>query len=210
MAVLEAAPRAPIADFIAAYAGAEAAERKAIIDGLRRFEPRGAISGYYVYALIDPRGFEVFYVGKGKGRRYTRHAWSWKSGDTCNVRKLARIGEIFAAGLEPIAACLIDGLSEDVAIEQEALAIRGLRRDGIDLTNATPGTMSRVRRELWVTDDLIRRVRPVDEWKKHFLLMRGRAPSEYEADLYRRIAQEFVSLRTLLADKVKGMSHGHP
>ena len=29
---------------------------------------------YYVYGLIDPRNDSIFYVGKGKGKRYLDHA----------------------------------------------------------------------------------------------------------------------------------------
>ena len=29
---------------------------------------------YYVYALIDPRNYQIFYIGKGKGQRVAAYA----------------------------------------------------------------------------------------------------------------------------------------
>ena len=33
------------------------------------FKHEKGMSGYYVYALVDPRDNRIFYVGKGKGDR---------------------------------------------------------------------------------------------------------------------------------------------
>lgn len=53
---------------------------------------------FYVYALIDPRNREVFYIGKGTGARVAAHEAATKSGAEKNLAKAKRIKEIWAAG----------------------------------------------------------------------------------------------------------------
>ena len=55
------------------------------------------VSDYYVYVYIDPRNFEEFYYGKGKGSRKDAHL-----GDTNDSAKARRIAEIKREGLAPI------------------------------------------------------------------------------------------------------------
>jgi hypothetical protein len=49
---------------------------------------------YYVYVLIDPIDSEVFYVGKGKGRRLEQHKKSVDNGIERNKEKEERIKKI--------------------------------------------------------------------------------------------------------------------
>jgi hypothetical protein len=53
---------------------------------------------FYVYALIDPRNGQTFYIGKGQGARMHHHEREARSGRLS--RKCDRIREIWAAGLE--------------------------------------------------------------------------------------------------------------
>jgi hypothetical protein len=52
---------------------------------------------YYVYVYIDPRNYEEFYFGKGRGSRKEAHLTS-----TSDIEKTARIAAILGAGLHPI------------------------------------------------------------------------------------------------------------
>jgi len=52
---------------------------------------------YYVYVYIDPRNFEEFYYGKGRGSRKEAHLI-----DTSSSAKSARILDIRKAGVEPM------------------------------------------------------------------------------------------------------------
>jgi uncharacterized protein len=52
-------------------------------------------NSYYVYVYIDPRNFEEFYYGKGKGDRKVAHLQ-----DTKDTEKTRRIKAITNAGLE--------------------------------------------------------------------------------------------------------------
>lgn len=51
----------------------------------------------YVYALLDPRTDEIFYIGKGKGRRWREHL----KGRSHNELVNQRVSEIKAAGIVP-------------------------------------------------------------------------------------------------------------
>ena len=71
------------------------------------------MSDYYVYVYIDPRNFEEFYYGKGKGSRKYAHL-----GDQSDSKKAKRIADIKKEGLDPIIRVIAKGLTE-----QEALLI---------------------------------------------------------------------------------------
>ncbi len=89
--------------------------------------------GYYVYLYVDPRSHEPFYVGKGQGDRALAHLH-----DTSENRKVAKIKEIQAAGLEPQIDILVHGLtSEQTAFRIEASVIDAIGTD--KLTNAVRG-----------------------------------------------------------------------
>jgi hypothetical protein len=68
------------------------------------------IKNYYVYAYIDPRNFEEFYYGKGKGSRKDAHLF-----DTSDSEKVRRITAIKKEGLFPIIRVLARNLSESEA-----------------------------------------------------------------------------------------------
>ena len=66
---------------------------------------------YYVYVYIDPRNFEEFYYGKGKGDRKNAHL-----DDTADTAKTKRIADIKKVGLQPIIKVIARGLSENEAL----------------------------------------------------------------------------------------------
>ena len=53
------------------------------------------MSNYYVYVYIDPRNFEEFYYGKGKGSRKYAHV-----NDESDSEKTRRIKAIRKEGLD--------------------------------------------------------------------------------------------------------------
>ncbi len=76
------------------------------------------MNDYYVYVFIDPRNFEDFYYGKGKGSRKEAHL-----DDTAVSEKTKRISEIRKAGLKPIIRVIASELTESEALLIEATLI---------------------------------------------------------------------------------------
>lgn len=74
---------------------------------------------YYVYELIDPRTNEVFYIGKGKGKRMYQHEKSAKTNCSVNSKKTGVILDIHNAGLEVLYKVVADGLTEAEAFNLE-------------------------------------------------------------------------------------------
>lgn len=92
---------------------------------------------YYVYALVDPVGGRIFYVGKGTRQRLLAHG---READLTvdeprRSAKVRRIHGLRAAGLEPQLDVVRHGLSEQQAFEIEAALIDCLP----DLLNAATG-----------------------------------------------------------------------
>lgn len=88
-------------------------------------------SEYYVYVYIDPRNFEEFYYGKGKGKRKFSHL-----SDDSDNEKTKRIKAIQKVGLEPIIKVIANKLSEEQAFLIEKTLIWKL---GKNLTNLSSG-----------------------------------------------------------------------
>ncbi len=86
---------------------------------------------YYVYVYIDPRNFEEFYYGKGKGSRKITHLY-----DNSDTEKVKRIKAITKEGLEPIIKVIATGLTENEALLIEKTLLWKLGRS---LTNVSSG-----------------------------------------------------------------------
>jgi uncharacterized protein len=93
---------------------------------------------YYVYVYIDPRNFEDFYFGKGKGSRKASHLRTDDSEDS-DSEKTKRIKAIQRAGLTPIVRVIARHLSEHDAFLVEKTLLWKL---GKQLTNVSSGNYS--------------------------------------------------------------------
>lgn len=92
------------------------------------------ITDYYVYVYIDPRNFEEFYFGKGRGSRKNAHL-----SDGSDSEKAKRIAAIHKVGLQPIVRIIARGLSEHDALLVEKTLLWKLGRQ---LTNISSGHYS--------------------------------------------------------------------
>lgn len=110
------------------------------------------MNDFYVYALLDPRKpgyyryghwvfhYEPFYVGKGKGNRFTKHERLAVSGSTRNVHKVNKIRRILKSGERLIIRMLRRNMSEAEAFETEIRLIRLIGRGKLGpLVNKTSG-----------------------------------------------------------------------
>lgn len=78
---------------------------------------------YYVYVYIDPRNFEEFYYGKGRGSRKDAHLQ-----DASDSAKASRIRDIRREGVEPLIRVIARGLTEDEALLVEKTLLWKLGR----------------------------------------------------------------------------------
>jgi|GEM_PF-278174 len=93
------------------------------------------MENFYVYVYIDPRNFEEFYYGKGKGNRKEAHLKFDENSDN-DSEKTKIIKEIKNEGLEPIIKVIAKGLTEKEALLVEKALIWKL---GKTLTNKSSG-----------------------------------------------------------------------
>jgi uncharacterized protein len=89
---------------------------------------------YYVYVYIDPRNFQDFYYGKGKGNRKEAHLK-----DDSDSEKTQTIRAIQKLGLEPIIRVIAKDLTEREAFLIEKTLIWKL---GKTLTNKSSGNFA--------------------------------------------------------------------
>lgn len=89
------------------------------------------MNDYYVYVYIDPRSYEEFYYGKGRGSRKLEHL-----NDSSDTEKAKLIKGIRDAGLKPVIKIVASGLTEEQAFLVEKTLIWKLGRT---LTNKSSG-----------------------------------------------------------------------
>lgn len=89
------------------------------------------MNDFYVYVYIDPRNYEEFYYGKGRGSRKDAHL-----SDEGDSEKARRIAAIRKAGLSPTVRVIAKGLSEPDALLVEKTLLWKLGRQ---LTNVSAG-----------------------------------------------------------------------
>lgn len=121
--------------------------------------------GCYVYALVDPRDKQIFYVGKGKNDRVLKHAKGVKSTETDedDTEKIALIKEILAEGKEVEYYILRHGLTEEMAFTVESTIIDLLTYQ--DFQKQDIGHLSNIQRG---HNQRISGIKTLDEIKEYY------------------------------------------
>ena len=91
---------------------------------------------FYVYALVDPRNQEIFYIGKGTGNRVFDHVNGILNNAEKKTTKLDLIREIKNSGRKVLQYIIRSSLSEEEAFFLEACLIDVLNFKDFNL-NAT-------------------------------------------------------------------------
>lgn len=110
---------------------------------------------YYVYEYVDPRNNQPFYIGKGKGDRFSYHIKNLDDG--YNPHKTNKIKKILSENLEPIINIVVSGLTETEAFEIESSLITKFGRIDnktgclVNLTNGGEGQSG------WIPGDKYRK-----------------------------------------------------
>lgn len=146
---MNAKQEAFVREYLIDLSVAEAADRA-------EYEWPTSASRFYVYFLIDAD--EIFYVGKGKGKRIKQHR---ARNQSCNHVKAARVEAAIQAG-QYVEKVFADDLSEADALRLERAIIRELRESG--LTNISSGMVHPLESQIARIDDCLARFRPFDDW----------------------------------------------
>lgn len=154
----------------------------------------GKCGGYYVYALIDPNKNEIFYVGKGKGKRVWNHfrdaqSFSEEEMKKKKGEKLERLKALLDRGDTPsnIVKILARVPNNEAAYLTETFCMKFIVGSR-DLENSTSGKYAD---KIRAKDDLKRRYGFDRICKRE---QNGRFPRQVEEDLFKGAGlEEYLS-----------------
>lgn len=132
-------------------------------------------SHYYVYLLINPFNGEIFYVGKGKGKRAEGHLKENLRGTLSNGKKHKIINEIVESGEKPDIVVFSNNLEENDALTLERKLIQRLRKF---ITNTSSGSFNKHEANQQRAIAILRKALPFETW------VRQRERSDFQIELY--------------------------
>jgi hypothetical protein len=164
---------------------------------------------YYIYAYLDPVkigpfkygefsfGYEPFYIGKGKGKRYQRGL-----NDKGNIIKRSKIEKIYSRGHEPLIVKIKSGLNENEAFDLEISLVKEIGRIVLKngpLTNISDGGIgSKGRKDTKKDSQRKEKFKHSEEWKKIL------SKSILQFDLDGKFISEYPSIKEA-AEKTGGI-----
>ncbi len=139
---------------------------------------------YYVYLLIDSSNNEIFYVGKGIGKRAESHIKNYRGQRISNIFRHKRIESILRSGNEVLIKYHAENLSEGLAFKIEGELIRSIGTK--NLTNIMGGSKKPTQSE--IAKHHLSRAMPFNEWVKKY------NPSEHYKKIYWDITAAFTKI----------------
>lgn len=141
---------------------------------------------FYVYTLSDPRNNQIFYVGKGKGKRSFSHINETLKNNS-NSTKYIKIQNILDLGFEVIIEKVFQDLEESEAFLLEKIMVEKLGRIVIKtgaLANLVPGGIWKKDSSIFVEKefDLEAELNYMDKWKKLIILDIAKRQSEVKEE----------------------------
>lgn len=126
---------------------------------------------YYVYALIDPKDFNIFYIGKGTRYRINEHVNLTKAGKISNGNKYLnrKIKSILNKGLNVISKKLFESEDEKFIFNKEKRLIKliGLKNLCNSLSGGN-GFSSDQMKELWSRNEFREKMMKKDySWSRN-------------------------------------------
>jgi hypothetical protein len=108
------------------------------------------IQGYYVYCLINPLNKNIFYIGKGKGKRALQHYKEYKKGVCTNNFKYNEIKSFAKYNYKPIVKVIAYNLPENKAYNLETKLIKRFYKSltNISLNENEPNLIKREVRKI--------------------------------------------------------------
>lgn len=156
-------------------------------------------NSFYTYFLVDPRNGEIFYVGKGKGKRMMQHSSRALRGKIDNVEKHRRITSIVCSGLKVCELVFSAYDNESDAYAVERMMILYLKDSGI--TNIVGGIVTNEELAYSKAVEMKSRIKTFNHWV-------ATAPTdvleyaERSFGSYRKYYDDLVNSLDSLIDKV--------
>jgi hypothetical protein len=171
-----------------------------VVAGEMGIELASSGAGFYVYFLACPESGKLLYVGKGKGDRLNVHHRQFQNCKILGTKKYAAFLDLAKRGLSPLAVVFMDGLSETDAYRLERRLI--CRIGTQNLANTAPGQASEDERVLIECDDMLRRLRPFEEWRRHY---KPKGSSDHH---YWKWVEQVKEQRAIMVSKIGEGYHG--
>lgn len=139
---------------------------------------------FFVYCLIDSRNNQIFYIGKGKGKRPYKHITDYKNGIINNAFKHQRIHEILQSNHTIKVFYLDINLTEHESFQIESAFIKAIGTQ--NLTNISGG-FNKESVKAWA-DSFLKQIKKLSHFVKE-----NRSPLEVE--YYLKVVAEVLKIR---------------
>lgn len=177
----------------------QAADQPNLVTARKRKRINADAKTYYVYALVDPRCDEVFYIGKGLGRRAWQHMRRCALKASPKGKKSKRIAEIQRDGLSVVVEMIAEGLAEVAAYSREREEIAKRRAT---LTNGSGGGETELERCWRQINELLARSKSKTQWARDWMRQHQRKLTDEDYAIYDDVLRGHLEVRAWIKGKM--------